>query len=146
MNQINWSCAACLKQDGRTVSSTFSGDTWLNLTQIQNCSKFDVSVLMRDTCLNIIDMWKKNTTWVTRLLVVVVNIWQAVSFLLLRRQRFITIFKLKGRIENRFLNVFIEIKWLFVLNFSWRTAKNSRTVWGQSVQFFPTCSTCGNET
>jgi len=35
-----------------TVSSVFTVHTWPNLTQIQNCYKFYVSVLMRYTCLN----------------------------------------------------------------------------------------------
>ena len=57
-------CSLFKVLDRRTVSWAFSGHTWPNLTQIQNCLKFNVSVLMRDTCLNIIDEWKKNTSWV----------------------------------------------------------------------------------
>ena len=57
-------CSLFKVLDRRTVSWAFSGHTWPNLTQIQNCLKFNVSVLMRDTCLYIIDEWKKNTSWV----------------------------------------------------------------------------------
>ena len=57
-------CSLFKVLDRRTVSWAFSGHTWPNLTQIQNCLKFNVSVLMRDTCLNIIDEWEKNTSWV----------------------------------------------------------------------------------
>ena len=53
-------CSLFKVLDRRTVSWAFSGHTWPNLTQIQNCFKFNVSVLMRDTCL--LDKWKKNTT------------------------------------------------------------------------------------
>ena len=35
---------------------------------------------------------------------------------------------------------FIEIKWMFVLIFSWKTAKSSKQFQGQNVQFFPTSS------
>ena len=37
---------------------------------------------------------------------------------------------------------FIEIKWMFVLIFSWKTAKSSKQFQGQNVQFFPTSSAC----
>ena len=37
VNLINWICSACLKYNWCTVSSAFSGHTWPNLTQIQNC-------------------------------------------------------------------------------------------------------------
>ena len=55
---------------------------------------------MSDTCLNIIGLQVKQKHYLSDFnwLLVVVNIWQAVSCLLLRRQRFITIFKVKERI------------------------------------------------
>ena len=37
VNLINWISSACLKYNWCTVSSAFSGHTWPNLTQIQNC-------------------------------------------------------------------------------------------------------------
>ena len=100
LNEPDKLCSLFKVLDRRTVSSAFSGHTWPNLTQIQTCYKFNVSVLMSDTCLNIIGLRVKQKHYLSDFnwLLVVVNIWQAVSCLLLRRQRFITIFKVKERI------------------------------------------------
>ena len=103
MNQINF--AACLKKDRRTVSSAFSGHTWPNFTQIQNCFKLNVSI--NERYMSKYNRQVKEKTllieWLGFLLLLIFG--KLFRCLLLRRQRFITIFKLKERI---FKNSFVK--------------------------------------
>ena len=100
LNQINWTHAAYLKQDWHTVSSAFGGYTCPNLTQIQNCFKFNVTFFTSKY--NSIDKWKKNTTWVTWLLLDFLKYLVAVSFLLLRGQRYIKNFQTQRKNIKQF--------------------------------------------
>ena len=120
------------------ASSDFLGRTWPNLTQ--NSKHFQIWCIckMKDTLVT-----EKNilSDWTSSLFVSICGKLFLVYYCELR-QWFNKICRLKGRIKNIPVNcsifyVYLSIvKWIFLLIFSWKAAKISRTVWGERVHFF----------